>query len=162
MPHPRRTPHLALFVALAMLLLLTACAAGPGSEWAEEGADPAGFLAGFWHGLLLVITLIVSFFTDQVRIYEPHNVGTAYDIAFVLGTLAAYGSGVRVTTCKSKTSKKKSLDSDDIANEVERRVKRKVEGVLDDDEWGDLGDRIELKVKAKLRKWLDEEDRKDG
>lgn len=144
----------------ALALLLTACAAGPGSEWAQPEADPAGFFVGFWHGLLLVITLIVSFFTDQVRIYEPNNVGTAYDIGFVLGTLAAYGSGIRVTTGKRRKPKRASVGSGDVdrvAKEVEQRVTAKIEGILQDDEWKDLGERVEERVKEKLRRWLDED-----
>jgi hypothetical protein len=143
----------------SLVLVLTACAAGPGSDWAEEGADPAGFVFGFWHGLLLIITLIVSFFTDQVSIYEVHNTGLSYNIGFVLGTLAAYGSGVRVTMCSKKP---KPHGVDHMAHEVEERVRLKIEGALENDEWKDLGERVEAKVKEKLRRWLDEEDTKGG
>lgn len=156
LPHRRWNAALRCAATLALLLVLTACAAGPGSEWAKPDAEPAGFFAGFWHGLLLVITLIVSFFTDQVGIYEVHNVGTAYNVGFVLGTLAAYGSGIRITTSRRRAPAK-AADVDRIAGEVERRVTQKIQGILDDEEWQDLGDRVEQRVKAKLRRWLDDE-----
>jgi len=70
---------------ILVLLGVAGCAAGPGSQWTVEDAQEAGFWAGLWHGILLLVTLIVSFFTDQVRIYETHNSGLGYDIGFVLG-----------------------------------------------------------------------------
>lgn len=79
------------------LLVLAGCAGGPESRWAAAGAPPAGFFAGLWHGILMVVTLVVSFFTDDVRIYEVHNVGVAYDLGFVLGALGAYGGGIHVS-----------------------------------------------------------------
>jgi len=85
----------ATLTALA-LLALNGCAAGPAGQWADPASDAAGFFAGLWHGALLVVTLVVSFFTDDVRIYEPHNIGIAYDIGFVLGVLAVWGNGVHI------------------------------------------------------------------
>ncbi len=84
-----------LLVALA-LMTMVGCAAGPGGKWAGPETDAAGFFAGLWHGALLVVTVVVSFFTDDVRIYESHNVGVAYDIGFVLGVLAIWGNGVHI------------------------------------------------------------------
>ena len=90
-------------IPIGALLLLTACAAGSGSRWAAATSQPAGFFAGFWHGLVLVFTLIVSFFSDQVQIYEAHNTGAAYDIGFVLGTMSAFGSVRKVSGGGKKT-----------------------------------------------------------
>jgi len=77
-------------------MVLAGCAAGPGGRWADKAGDAAGFFAGLWHGALLLITLVVSFFTEDVRIYEVHNTGIAYDIGFVLGVLAVWGNGVHL------------------------------------------------------------------
>ncbi len=71
--------------------------AGPGSKYAEAGAPPAGFLAGFWHGLIFVISLIWCAFNPDVRIYEPKNSGRWYDLGFVLGISASTGGGLNIT-----------------------------------------------------------------
>lgn len=52
--------------------------AGPESRWKESGSDPAGFWAGFWHGVILPISFIVSLFNPNVRIYETNNRGRLY------------------------------------------------------------------------------------
>ena len=59
--------------------------AGSNSKYKEAGAKPAGFWSGLWHGLLLVVTFIVSLFSPKVRIYETHNKGRLYDFGFLLG-----------------------------------------------------------------------------
>jgi hypothetical protein len=68
-------------------------AAGPGSKFRVEGAEPAGFWAGFWHGAIMPITFFISLFNPDVRIYETHNTGKGYDFGFVLGASAAFGGG---------------------------------------------------------------------
>ena len=138
------------------ILLLTACAAGQGSEWKAEGAEPAGFFIGLWHGALLLVTLVVSFFADQVSIYETNNVGVAYEIGFVLGVLIVYGGGCRATVKKDRSRS----DWDRFEDRVERRIKRKIAGIADDGDWDEIGAKVEAKVKEGLRRWLDEDDKK--
>ncbi len=79
-------------VALAVLLLLGACAAGP-----NVAANPGGygFWWGLWHGAILPVTFIVSLFTDTVSIYEVDNNGTWYDVGFVLGIALFSGPAIR-------------------------------------------------------------------
>jgi len=60
-------------------------AAGPNSKYQTSGSSPAGFLDGLWHGIICPITLIISFFSPNVRIYETHNTGVLYDLGFVIG-----------------------------------------------------------------------------
>lgn len=62
--------------------------AGSNSKYKLSGANPAGFLGGFWHGLIVPITFIVSLFVDGVSIYETHNNGRWYEFGFVLGICA--------------------------------------------------------------------------
>jgi hypothetical protein len=80
-------------LALAGLLVLAACAAGPNPAVAEAPAEPAGFLLGLWHGIILPVTFIVSLFTDSVSIYEVRNNGGWYDFGFILGVMIIFGSG---------------------------------------------------------------------
>ncbi len=151
--------RLALIPVLLGVLLLASCAAGPGSDWAQPDAEPAGFWAGLWHGALMLITLIVSFFTDQVSIYETNNSGWAYDLAFVLGVLCVYGSGASATA-KRKRGIHIEIDREDPdAKEIERKIKQKVKAWLDDDEeWKDLGEKVEKKLRRKIKAWLEEDD----
>jgi hypothetical protein len=67
--------------------------AGPGSRYQVSGAVSAGFLAGFWHGLILPITFILSLFNPRVRIYEARNRGRLYDLGFILGASVTMGGG---------------------------------------------------------------------
>jgi len=67
--------------------------AGPNSKYQQPGAEPAGFWAGLWHGLICEITFIVSLFSPGVRIYETNNRGLLYDFGFLLGATSALGGG---------------------------------------------------------------------
>lgn len=72
--------------------------AGPDSKYALAGAEPAGFLDGFWHGLISPIVFIVSLFVEGVRIYEPRNNGRWYEFGFVIGISISFaGSGAKTT-----------------------------------------------------------------
>jgi hypothetical protein len=42
-------------------------------------------VAGLWHGLIVPVTLVLSFFDSNVEIYEVHNAGTEYNFGFFLG-----------------------------------------------------------------------------
>ena len=41
--------------------------------------------AGLWHGIIAPITLVLSFFSSDVRMYEVHNAGSEYDLGFLVG-----------------------------------------------------------------------------
>ena len=66
--------------------------AGPNSKYQQPGAEPAGFWAGLWHGLIAPITFLASLFTPDVRIYETNNRGRLYDFGFIIGVSGAFGS----------------------------------------------------------------------
>lgn len=68
--------------------------AGPNSKFQEPEAEPAGFLTGLWHGLIMPITFIVSLFDPDVRMYEVNNNGRWYDFGFFLGVSATFGGSV--------------------------------------------------------------------
>ncbi len=72
--------------------------AGPNSKYAARGAKPAGFWAGFWHGLISPITFIISLFNPDVRIYEVNNNGGWYDFGFLLGISGTSGGSGSAAT----------------------------------------------------------------
>jgi hypothetical protein len=81
--------------AVLVLVVLSACAPGSGEFTA---GDPAGFFAGFWHGLISFVTLIWSIFDPDISIYEVNNTGFWYDAGFFLsisGVMAGGGAGSR-------------------------------------------------------------------
>ncbi len=59
--------------------------AGPNSKYKLQGAKPAGFLGGLWHGLIAVIAFIISLFTSQVSMWETSNNGRWYELGFLVG-----------------------------------------------------------------------------
>ncbi len=65
--------------------------AGPGSKYKLPDAEPAGFWAGFWHGIISPLTFLVSLFNPNVRIYETNNKGVIYDFGFLLGASGSIG-----------------------------------------------------------------------
>jgi hypothetical protein len=62
--------------------------AGSHSKYKELDARPAGFLGGFWHGLIAPIVFLVSLFVPGVSIYETNNNGRWYELGFILGICA--------------------------------------------------------------------------
>ena len=102
-----------LFVlVLSMVLLVTMAGCGPdtnievntpdasiqlntpgvnplANEPAENGRV-AGVLQGLWHGLIAPVTLIMSFFNENVQMYEVHNDGKEYNLGFLLGVAIVF------------------------------------------------------------------------
>lgn len=96
--------HWKLLLILALILtagLLTGCA--PGDEQFIEA--PAGFLTGIWHGIISLITLIISFFSDNVHMYETNNVGWSYDLGFLIGVSIMAGGGGFGGGCRGRRSR---------------------------------------------------------
>ena len=82
-----------LQITLGLLLVLSACAAGPNivEDIPNEDNEVAGFWQGVWHGAISPITFIISLFNDDVRIYEVHNNGGWYNLGFLLGASIIFG-----------------------------------------------------------------------
>lgn len=75
--------------------------AGANSRYEIADAGPAGFWAGFWHGIISPITFVVSLFNPGVRMYESHNAGRLYDFGFLVGVLVVFGGSESQTgTCR--------------------------------------------------------------
>jgi hypothetical protein len=84
-------------LAILLVLLLSACAAGANPEVgiADVEGDVAGFWMGLWHGLIAPITFLISLFSDTVNMYEVHNSGNWYDFGFALGVSMSFGGSAR-------------------------------------------------------------------
>jgi hypothetical protein len=71
--------------------------AGPNSKYQLPDAQPAGFWAGLWHGLIMPLTFLVSLFNPGVRIYETNNKGRLYDFGFLIGASGSLGGSGSTT-----------------------------------------------------------------
>jgi len=76
-----------IFFIVFTLIFITSCTAGSNSSEQTPAKDGkvAGFWLGLWHGLISLITFIISLFTDKIHFYEIHNNGNWYNFGFVLG-----------------------------------------------------------------------------
>ena len=118
----RRTTT-ALVALVLVLLIVGGCAPG-NDRWASVDS-PAGFWAGLWHGIIIVVTFVVTWFTDDVGIYESTNVGFWYNIGFILGCMISLGGGIRAGTHRKRKVKviRRGPDPERIARRVERGVR---------------------------------------
>lgn len=155
--------YFALFFILVFVAFsLLSCA--PGNERWDEVLNPdnkAGFWAGVWHGIIVIITFIVSLFTKEVGIYEISNTGWPYNLGFILGLSCSVGGGIRFGI-KSRKHRKRKYEWDDIGERVEEKVRKGIKAWLDeskkeekDKEWEEIAEKIEEKIKKALREWVD-------
>jgi len=65
---------------------------GPNPELDKpaDNGHVAGLGTGLWHGLILLVTLIMSFFNPDVQMYEVHNNGPMYNLGFLLGAILLF------------------------------------------------------------------------
>ena len=75
--------------------------AGADSVFKLPDAEPAGFWVGFWHGMILLFTFVVSLFKPGVNIYETNNNGGWYNFGFILGASSSLGGGSKVNINRS-------------------------------------------------------------
>ena len=115
---------------LGAVFLITACTAGDG-QFTDQ--SPAGFWYGLWHGAISIFTLVVHIFNKTVVVYETNNIGGWYDFGFLMGVIIIWGGGCHVK-CKSTAQKRH------------------------DQEWDEIGEKVELKVMRKLKDWAKDED----
>lgn len=91
--------YLPLMLVVSLMLMLSACTAGPNPvHVAAEAGNPAGFWHGWWHGVIAPFTFFISLFSDSVNIYEVNNNGNWYDFGFVLGLGIIFGGGGSAST----------------------------------------------------------------
>ena len=85
-----------LLIPLSLIIMIFAtCTAGPNTliNTANSLEKIAGFWQGLWHGLIAIVTFIISLFKDDVSIYEVHNNGAWYNFGFILGMMIILGGG---------------------------------------------------------------------
>ncbi len=89
---------LLIILLIFMLFILSGCMPGDGSYTNNQ---PANIFSGIWHGWIAPISLIRGFFNSNIRLYEVHNTGWAYDLGFYLAILGGFG-GIAFSRKKDK------------------------------------------------------------
>ncbi len=148
---------LGLVIGLVIILISLSCAPG-NSRWNQniEGSKPANFWAGLWHGIIVVITFIISLFRRDVGIYEVNNYGWSYNLGFILGLMISIGGGIRYTRKK----KAKKIDWCEIEGKIREGVKAWVNESESEEkkkEWEEIGKKVEEKIKRKIKEWAEKE-----
>jgi len=140
-----------------LLLVFTSCA--PGNKKFEE--KPAGFWAGLWHGLICVITFIISLFNDTVHMYEVSNTGNWYNFGFLIGVAIILGGSCGPHKHKKRRSMREK-EWREIGEKVEEKVRKGIQSWAEEKEteqtekdWKEIGKKIEEKIKSELRKWAE-------
>ena len=149
-----------LFLLIPLLLLLGSCAAGDAKFTAES---PAGFWYGLWHGIISFISLLIHLFNSNVGVYEINNTGGWYDFGFLLGVICVWGGGSHMR-CKSVAEKKREQEWQEIGDKVEQKVMRKLKTWAENEESTDNDDdwdEIGEKVERKLKRKIREWAEKD-
>jgi len=150
--------RLGIILVCVFILIVVTSACAPGNT--RFDAKPAGFWAGLWHGLICVITFIISLFSKSVTIYEVNNSGGWYNFGFLLGAAIALG-GSGSSSCKRKRKKNaREKEWEEIADKVEEKVRKGIKNWAEEedakqDDWEEIGKRIEEKIKRELRKWAE-------
>ncbi len=87
-----------------ILIILAACTAGPNNlmNTLDSQGEVAGFWQGLWHGLIALVTFIISLFNDKITVYEIHNNGAWYNFGFILGMMIIFGGGGKGSCSKKK------------------------------------------------------------
>jgi hypothetical protein len=141
-----KTKHVLAISSGCLILAVLGCAASPQGPYSPEA--PAGFFAGFWHGLIAWITFVLSLFS-QVKMYSVDNTGPGYNLGFLIGMacwLGGWGGSWKYTR---KTPEER--DWDEVAEKVEAKLKRELRSWAETEEADDW-DAVEKKVEQKIRK----------
>ena len=77
-----------IMLSFVLIVVLSGCIPGDGAYTQQE---PAGFFWGVWHGWVAPISLVISFFNRDIRIYEVFNTGWAYDFGFYMAVISGFG-----------------------------------------------------------------------
>lgn len=77
-----------ILMLVFVVMSLTGCL--PGDK--IMGDEPDGFFSGVIHGWLAPLSLIISWFKDDVRMYEVVNSGFWYDFGFYISIIGGFGT----------------------------------------------------------------------
>ncbi|MBN2621303.1 hypothetical protein JXB22_09475 [candidate division WOR-3 bacterium] len=150
-----------LFLGVLLVMLCVSLSCAPGNDRWDPGITPdnrANFWAGIWHGLIIIVTFVISLFTNDIGIYEVNNVGWGYNLGFLIGLSFLFGPILKAGGHKKHMTKR---DWDRIGDTIEERVRKGIKSGLDeagqketkDKKWEEIAARIEQKIRDALKDW---------
>jgi len=74
---------------LLLLFLLGSCATTHDLSSCIQSTN-AGFLHGFWQGMISPVSFVLSLFEKNITVYEVANNGNWYNLGFVLGCYVTF------------------------------------------------------------------------
>lgn len=74
-----------LALAIFILLLVNSCTAKSQDIHNSLSGPISGFWNGIWHGMISLITLIMSCFDKNIAMYDINNNGAWYNFGFLIG-----------------------------------------------------------------------------
>jgi hypothetical protein len=146
-------PNWSRLAILAVLVLVLAAGCAPGNaRYSREAGRPANFWAGLWHGLIVIVTFVVSLFAGEVGIYEVHNVGWGYNAGFILGCMISLGGFAR-----GAPRRRRHADWDRVGKHIGAGIKEglsswRSQPQKEDADWDELGRRIEERIREEMKK----------
>jgi hypothetical protein len=141
-----------LLAGLLLLILVASCAPG-NVRYSVDTGRPANFWAGLWHGLIIIVTFVVSLFTNDVRIYESNNVGWGYNLGFILGCCMSLGAGARSATHR----KAKKRDWDEVGDRIAAKVRAQFADEMkrEEPDWDEFSRQVETRIRDEFKEWKD-------
>jgi len=139
-------------IAFVLLFALLSVSCAPGNERWDQNFHvgvKANFWAGLWHGLIIVVTFIISLFDHRVGVYEINNAGWPYNLGFVLGLMISLGGGLRATHRRGKWDYRRLEDS------VRNGVRRGISESEKEKAWEDISQKIDERVREILKEFKD-------
>jgi hypothetical protein len=145
--------HWPKILLVGLLLILVASCAPGNARYSVDTGRPANFWAGLWHGLIIVITFIVSLFTKDVGVYEANNVGWAYNLGFILGCCMSLGAGARSATHR----KARKRDWDEVGDRIAAKVRAQFADEMkrEEPDWDEFSRQVETRIRDEFKKWKD-------
>ena len=92
---------------LTFIFMFLSCA--PGNDRWDQKINPghrAGFWAGLWHGLIIIVTFVISLFNNRIGIYEANNTSWSYNLGFLIGLCFSILAPWRMKRFKKSRHKK--------------------------------------------------------
>lgn len=149
---------LSIIFLCVFILIIVASSCAPGNT--RFDAKPAGFWAGLWHGLICVITFIISLFSKNVTMYEVSNSGGWYNFGFLLGAAIALGGSWGPSRKRRRKKSAREKECEEIAEKVKEKIRKGIKNWAEEEDikkgdWEEIGKKIEEKIKRELRKWAE-------
>jgi hypothetical protein len=95
---------LGLAVAAAAIYIIAFHVGMPTRDIDTSGA-PANFWWGLWHGLIIYLSFIASWFDNNIVLYQVHNNGFWYNLGYLIALSVSVGGIARGFRTREKAKK---------------------------------------------------------